>query len=699
LGPLKALSAPLIAAALVTAGAGLHTATSDDIPMRTEQVELMATIDTASSAVGISESSLYFMSQSDLDTAMQQMQTMGVTQVRVLLPWQYMEPADGTFNWTQADQLLNTAAKYGIAIDADITSSPSWATKYSPVPAGAPTSVSDYVSFVQAVAERYGSSNNSAGGLLSSIEVWNEPNGFTGWYPTPSAQNYTDLLKAAYTAIKDVAPGITVVGGVLGAAATIGSISVNPVTFLQQMYAAGAAGYFDALSFHPYTYGADFSAGIGMANSAIQQLQALRALMNANGDAAKLIWATEYGQSSAGTNGQATQAAYIQDFLDTWSTLTGVGPMFIYSLLDDAEGNNMGLFTSDWTAKAAAAIVAAWIAAHPEGSPATSIPGTIGSVVSGVVQTVVNAVTSVVSNLVGAVSGLVNTVSNAISNLLKALTGTAKKAAAAVAATTKTTTSATALAATESTDSSADVADASVAVAGAEQTAALAVSAEKSSVSDSKSTTDDTSATADKTTTAATTASSDDKSGSTDATATGTTDTSVTDTSVTDTSVADTTAATDDTTSTTTGTAAATTGVEAATKTGTGTATATATTPAATSSDSSDSSGTSTAATSGTSSSSTSGSATAASSTTSTSNSGSDSSTGSTSNSDSKTTKKSKKDKKKKVGSKAGSKPSTKSGRTGPKSAGASSSSTNNSSSNSHKSSHSSSKGKHHASA
>lgn len=678
LGPLKALSAPLIAAALVTAGAGLHAATSSDIPTRTEQVELMATIDTASSAVGISESSLYFMSQSDLDTAMQQMQTMGVTQVRVLLPWQYMEPADGTFNWTQADQLLNTAAKYGIAIDADITSSPSWATKYSPVPAGAPTSVSDYVSFVQAVAERYGSSNNSAGGLLSSIEVWNEPNGFTGWYPTPSAQNYTDLLKAAYTAIKAVAPGITVVGGVLGAAVTVGSISVNPVTFLQQMYADGAAGYFDALSFHPYTYGADFSAGIGMANSAIQQLQALRALMNANGDAAKLIWATEYGQSSAGTNGQATQAAYIEDFLNTWSTLTGVGPMFIYSLLDDAEGNNMGLFTTDWTAKAAAAIVAAWIAAHPEGSPATSIPGTIGSIVNSVVQTVVNAVTSVVSNLVSAVSGLVNTVSSAISNLLKALTGTAKKAAATAA--TKTATSATALAAAESTDTSADVADASVAVAGAEQTAALAASAEKSAASDSKSTTDDKSATADKTTTAATTTSSDDKSGSTDATATGTTDTSVTATET-----ADSTGATDDTASTTTGTATATTGVEAATKTSTGTAAAT--TPAAASSDSSG------AATSGTSSSSTSGSATAASSTTSTSSSGTDSSSGSTSNSDSKTTKKSKKDKKKK----AGSKPGAKSGTTGPKSAGTGSSSTSNSSSNSHKNSHSSSKGKHHA--
>ena len=179
----------------------------------------------------------------------------------------------------------------------------------------------------------------------------------------------TKLLKQAYTAIKAADPNITVVGGVLGAGATIGTLTVNPVTFLQQMYADGAAGSFDALSFHPYNYTSTFSQGKLFPNSAIDQLNQMRTLMNANGDASKLIWTTEYGEPSTEAGGEAQQAAYVQDFLSTWSTLKGVGPMFLYSLLDDDENDNLGLFKDDWTPKAAVAVVTAWLAAHPTADP------------------------------------------------------------------------------------------------------------------------------------------------------------------------------------------------------------------------------------------------------------------------------------------------------------------------------------------
>ncbi|MGB8402684.1 MAG: cellulase family glycosylhydrolase [Mycobacterium sp.] len=433
---------PALATAVIGAAAGLHAPTGADIPTRTEQIQLAATIDTAADAVGVSDSSLYFMSQSDLNTAMQQMQTMGITQIRVLLPWRAMEPTDGTYSWTQSDQLLSTAKQYGIAVDACVTSTPTWASNYGLLPNGAPTNPSDYASFVQAVAQRYGSSNGNATGSISSIEVWNEPNGYNGWSPTPDVQGYTNLLKAAYTAIKSVAPGITVVGGVLGAGISIGSLSINPVNFLQQMYADGAQGYFDALSFHPYNATSPFSAGTTFANSAIQQLQALRALMNANGDAAKLIWATEYGESSATSGGQAQQAQYIQDFLTTWSSLTGVGPMFLYSLIDDNEGNNMGLFTTNWTAKAAVAVVTAWLAAHPTTAPAASVVGSILTAISSAVQALFTGIGNLVSGAVHAVQQVVSGIATALSNLFKSVTSgvtaaaaTAQHVAAAVATT------------------------------------------------------------------------------------------------------------------------------------------------------------------------------------------------------------------------------------------------------------------------
>jgi hypothetical protein len=369
---LRTVFVPALATVVVGgwAGAELYIPTdsaTSGIATHSAMVTLLASIDTDSDAVGISESSLYSLDQADLDTAMSELQSMGVTQVRVLLPWEHVEWTEGTYNWTQADQLMDTAAKYNISVDAVITTTPPWASQYS---AGGwiadaapdPSSYAAYAKFAATVATRYADQ-------IGSIEVSNEPNGANGWYPSPDPAAYTQLLKDAYTAIKAANPKMAVVGGVLGAGLTMGSLTVNPVDFLQQMYTDGAAGYFDALSFHPYNDTGTFSNGAYYANSALDQLKDLQALMAANGDGDKLVWATEYGESSKDAGGEAQQAAFIQDFLDTWSSLNGVGPMFIYSLLDDDENNNMGLLTDDYTPKQALAVVEAWLKAHPTDDP------------------------------------------------------------------------------------------------------------------------------------------------------------------------------------------------------------------------------------------------------------------------------------------------------------------------------------------
>ncbi|MHA3022157.1 cellulase family glycosylhydrolase [Mycobacterium sp. BMJ-28] len=426
------MSVPLLAAAVVGASAGLTAVPrpSHGHPALTAStVELTATIDTSATTVGMADSGLYFMTQTELNTAMAQLQSMGVSQIRVFLPWRAMEPADGTYSWTQADQLLNTAASYGIAVDAAITSTPTWASPYGGLVAdGAPSAASDYASFVAAVASRYGSAANQGVAKISAYEIWNEPNGFTGWYPTPDASAYTALLKAAYTAIKAVDPKATVVGGVLGAGITIGTATIDPVTFLNEMYADGAAGFFDALAFHPYNYTSLFSAGTTFANSALQQLDELRQVMEANGDAAKLIWATEYGEPSTQA-GEANQATYIQDFLTTWAAQAGVGPSFIYSLIDTATGSstaedNLGVFTDTWTPKQAVAVIKAWIAAHPI-TTGTSTPARfLGQLVAAVAQTihsVITGITTLVTGAVTAVKQFATGVVTAVSSLLKSL--------------------------------------------------------------------------------------------------------------------------------------------------------------------------------------------------------------------------------------------------------------------------------------
>jgi polysaccharide biosynthesis protein PslG len=54
-----------------------------------------------------------------------------------------------------------------------------------------------YAEYAARVVARYGSK-------VAAYEIWNEPNAVTGWAPTISAAAYTEVLKAPYTAIKNV---------------------------------------------------------------------------------------------------------------------------------------------------------------------------------------------------------------------------------------------------------------------------------------------------------------------------------------------------------------------------------------------------------------------------------------------------------------------------------------------------------------
>jgi hypothetical protein len=82
------------------------------------------------------------------------------------------------------------------------------------------------------------------------------------WAPTPSTQQYTELLKVVYTKTKAADPNATVIVASVAAAAQMpGGPTVNPVTHLSEMYATGSSGYFGAIAYHPYLYSIPFSAG------------------------------------------------------------------------------------------------------------------------------------------------------------------------------------------------------------------------------------------------------------------------------------------------------------------------------------------------------------------------------------------------------------------------------------------------------
>ena len=342
-------------------------------PPRSLAVDVIPTaeIDPESSSIGIADSSLYGLSPAEIDKTLTQLQSIGVQNIRVFVPWALIKmtgPNDlaNDANWTLMNNVMDAARAHNMGVLAVISHTPLWAAPSGTIPGAGAPDPAVYADFVKQVATRYGD-------VISAYEVWNEPNAVFFYSPAPDPAGYTDLLKAAYPRIKAVDPDATVIGGVVGAVVDFGSWSINPVRFIAGMYAAGAKGNFDALSFHPYNYNLKFSDGMLIANSPVLQLVQMRQVMIDNGDDEKRIWATEYGEPTSVVN-ETTQAAYLKDIYTKWQEMPYTGPLMIYTTRDRKTGSNqadatVGLYRSDWTPKPAAAELAATIAAGVPKSP------------------------------------------------------------------------------------------------------------------------------------------------------------------------------------------------------------------------------------------------------------------------------------------------------------------------------------------
>lgn len=335
----------------------------------------------SATAIGVADSNIWTLDAAGVDQNLDELQSIGVTSVRLPIPWMYIEAQSGTYDWSQMDTIVAAAQARGISIVGTITSNPSWDGTTA---IGQPDAQA-YASFAAAVASRYSTQ-------ISAFEIWNEENSQGFFAGSNSAAAYTAVLKAAYTAIKAVDPTATVIVGGLAAVATIAGLEVSPQKFLNAILADGAAGYFDAIAYHPYNFGTQLSEGAALAESPLNQLNALRAALNAYGLSGIQIWATEYGEPT--TPGMATptqQAAYIANFIVEWRALSktlNLGPAYLYTTRDSASGAfsdeaNYGLFYTDGTPKPAALIVAQLEYALQNNLPLPSLESTISTLTPG----------------------------------------------------------------------------------------------------------------------------------------------------------------------------------------------------------------------------------------------------------------------------------------------------------------------------
>lgn len=284
----------------------------------------------------------------------------GVPIVRWDFSWPALEPFAGVPEWGLHDILVSIVRENGLESLGILDYTPPWASghewadPYESWNYLAPQRLSDWGTFVFRTVDRYK-------GHVRQWAIWNEPNLSTFFAPADPAA-YTALLREAYLAAKYADPNTFVVGGNLATPDNPAHFvdwdgrpakALTAEDFLAGMYASGAAGYYDALSFHPYTnplHGTD---------SLIDKVSAFRAVMRDHGDAATPLWVTELGwPTMADGVSEDQQAQWLTDSLTALLNSGEVSAVFWYNLRDkgsdpSAWEDNLGLAHYDWSPKPA----------------------------------------------------------------------------------------------------------------------------------------------------------------------------------------------------------------------------------------------------------------------------------------------------------------------------------------------------------
>jgi polysaccharide biosynthesis protein PslG len=335
-------------------------------------------------------SQILWESDGDLGRDLDAIKASGAGWVGFDIDWPSIQGTNAqTFWWNATDRVVLAARQRGLSIWGGLNYAPTWA-RVAGCPSGTthcfPTNAADYGRFASAAVQRYGANSSipSLRGSITAWSIWNEPNHQEFSLPKPDPAKYVQMLQAAYPAIKAADPDATVItGGTAPAPDTADGTEISPETWLRDLYALGAKGYFDAVGHHPYMFPTNPLEPHPW--NAFTQTIALHDVMVANGDGDKKIWGTEVG-APTGTASvaltEAQQAEWVRDYYLGWDTsyasFTGVLSWFQHrdSGTNPADySDNMGLLRGNWVPKQSYGMYQAVMRGQGWNPPVAAYPG------------------------------------------------------------------------------------------------------------------------------------------------------------------------------------------------------------------------------------------------------------------------------------------------------------------------------------
>ena len=228
-----------------------------------------------------------------IQRTLQMVREMGAPWIVEYFPWPYVENRRGRFDWGHFDTIVEHARAQGLTVVARMGWVPDWAR---PDPDEQETTITyldaehygDFAAYVAAFVTRYR-------GRVDHVIIWNEPNLSFEWgYRPVDPAGYVELLRVVYEAAHETNPDVMVLAGAL--APTVeppgSSAGLNDLDYLEQMYEAGAAPYFDALAVHAYGLGFPPDAEPDPQVINFRRTELLRDVMVAHGDGDKPVYVT-----------------------------------------------------------------------------------------------------------------------------------------------------------------------------------------------------------------------------------------------------------------------------------------------------------------------------------------------------------------------------------------------------------------------
>ncbi len=224
--------------------------------------------------------------------SLEMVREMGAPWIVEYFPWAYYEPEPGHFEWNHPDTVIAHANRQGLTVIARLGFVPEWARPKETIPLYLDEAqYADFGRYAAAFAARYR-------GQVSHLILWNEPNLSQEWgFRSVDPESYTQLLRVVYPMVKAANPEMLVLAGALAPtlAPPASEWGMDDLIYLQRMYDAGAADFFDILAIHVYgwSFDADDPPDPQVVN--LRRAELVREVMVRNGDGSKRAMITESG--------------------------------------------------------------------------------------------------------------------------------------------------------------------------------------------------------------------------------------------------------------------------------------------------------------------------------------------------------------------------------------------------------------------